>query len=356
MNKRTPTAEASELAIDLAKNVFDIVAADRQGRELWHRSIRSRRAFESFLDKLRAPLCVGMEAGPGVQAWGRRLQGNGIEVKILPARAVKAHAHRMKNDLNDARAILRAMRDSDIHPVPVKTREQLALQMQHRVRAGWVNRRTAACNQLRGLLLEQGLVAGRSWAALKALVDRVLRGEWSLPEGVVDVVEACASEWQSLSARIEAATARLARLAHTDETAQRLCTIPGIGPITATAVVGKGLDPTQFKNSRRCGAYLGIVPEQHGTGGRVVLGKMSRRGDAYLRTLFIEGALSVVRQARRRKDATDVLTCRIRRWMERHGVKGAAVRLANHNVRVVWALLEHGGTYQVSASHASMTL
>ena len=354
MNKRTPVAKASELAIDLAKNVFDIVAADHQGHELWHRSVRSRRAFETFLASLKAPLCVGMEAGPGAQAWGRWLQGSGIRVKILPARAVKAHAHRMKNDLNDARAILRAMHDRDIHPVPVKTREQLALQMQHRVRAGWVNRRTAACNQLRGLLLEQGLVAGCGRAALQAMVDRVLRGEWSLPEGVVEMVEACVSEWQGLTARIDAATARLVRVARTDETAQRLCTIPGIGPITATAVVSKGLDPAQFKNSRQCGAYLGIVPEQHGTGGRVVLGKMSRRGDAYLRGLFIEGAQSVVKQARRHNEATDVLTCRLRRWIERHGVNGAAVRLANHNVRVVWALLERGGTYQVGASEASL--
>jgi len=351
MNKRTPV-EAAELAIDLAKNVFDVVAADGRGQELWHRCLHSRRAFEMFLNGLKAPLWVGMEAGPGAQAWGRLLQARGIRVKILPARAVKAHAHRMKNDLNDARAILRAMHDEDIHPVPVKTREQLALQMHHRVRAGWVRRRTAACNQLRALLLEQGLAAGRGWKALKAMVDRVLGGEWPMPEGVVALVEACVSEWRGLTERIDAATARLTRLARCDETAQRLCTIPGVGPLTATAVVGKGLDPAQFKNSRRCGAYLGLVPEQYGTGGRVVLGKMSRRGDAYLRSLFVEGAQSVVKQARRHPEATDVLTCRIRRWIERHGGKGAAVRLANHNVRVVWALLERGGTYQLSASKA----
>ena len=343
MNKRTPSVQASELAIDLAKQVFEVVGADRHGHELWHRRIGSRGAFERFVDQLNAPLCVGMETGPGAQAWGRRLQARGVTVKILPASSVKAHGHRMKNDLNDARAILRAMHDHDIHPVPVKTVMQLTLQAQHRVRAGWVSRRTAACNQLRGLLLEHGYVASRGAAALEAMVDRLLGGEGAVPDALRLLVEACVSEWRSLNERIDRVTAQLERMAREDATAKRLCTIPGVGPIIATAVVGKGLDPTQFKNSRLCAAYFGVVPEQHSSGGHVSLGRMSRRGDAYLRSLFLQGAHAVIRHVR--ADANDALSRRVRRWHERHGEKGAAVRLVNHTIRVVWAVLLQGGVY-----------
>lgn len=347
MKQRTPI-EAAELAIDLAKHVFEVVAADRLGQELWHRRIGSRKGFESFLDRLTTPISVGMETGPGAQAWARRLQARGILVKVLPANSVKAHGHRMKNDLNDARAILRAMHDRDIHPVPVKTVEQLALQAQHRARAGWVSRRTKVCNQLRGVLLEQGLVAGRGITALNRLADQVLRGACPVPDAVRGLVEEWVSEWRSLNARIDKAAECLKALARSDATARRLCTIPGIGPITATAIVGKGLDPVRFKNSRYCAAYMGVVPEQHSTGGRTHLGKMSRRGDAYLRSLFMEGAHSLVQHLR--KDATDALSCRIRRWQERHGAKGAAVRVANHNVRVVWAMLTRGDDYHTETA------
>lgn len=353
MNKRTPIETASELAIDLAKNVFDVVGADRHGHERWHRTIRSRKAFEHFLDHLEAPLCVGMETGPGAQAWGRRLQARGIAVKILPAQSVKAHAHRMKNDLNDARAILRAMHDADVHPVPVKTLAQLILQQEHRVRAGCISRRTALSNQLRGVLLEYGLTAAQGVAALKALADKVLQGQCPVPDALVRLVEECLIEWRRLDERIHTINVRLHTLAREDETAKRLCTIPGVGPIIATAVVAKGLDPARFKNSRLCAAYLGVIPQQHGTGGHVHLGRMSRRGDAYLRSLFLQGAHSVVQHVRR--DATDALSCRIRHWRERHGEKGAAVRVVNHTLRVVWVMLRHGSDYHADRSEAAMS-
>lgn len=353
MNKRTPVAKASELAIDLAKDVFEVVGADRYGHELWHRSLRSRKAFERFLDQLEAPLCVGMETGPGAQAWSRQLQARGITVKILPAHSVKAHGHRMKNDLNDARAILRAMHDPDIHPVPVKTLAQLALQQEHRVRAGCIHRRTAVRNQLRGVLLEYGLPARRGMAALKALADKVLRGECPVPDALIRMVEECVIEWSSLEERVDKITARLTALAREDETAKRLCTIPGVGPVIATAVVAKGLDPHRFKNARQCAAYLGAVPEQHGTGGRVSMGKMSRRGDAYLRSLFLQGAHSVLQRVR--PEAADPLSCRLRHWRDRLGKKGAAVRLTNHMIRVVWAMLLRGSDYHAHPSAATMT-
>lgn len=353
MNKRTPVVEASELAVDLAKHVFEVVGADRHGHELWHRHIASRQAFERLMDQLSAPMCVGMETGPGAQAWARRLEAKGFTVKILPANSVKAHGHRMKNDLNDARAILRAMHDRDIHPVPVKTVEQLALQAQHRVRANWVSHRTAVRNQLRGLLLEHGWAVGRGAAALERLADKVLCGECVVPEVLRLLVEELVGEWHALSARIDKITVRLEALARQDETAKRLCTIPGVGPIIATAIVAKGLDPARFKNSRLCAAYLGVVPEQHGTGGRVHLGKMSRRGDAYLRSLFLQGAHAVVQRVD--PNATDGLSCRIRRWRERHGVKGAAVRMVNHTIRVVWAMLRQGSDYHADTPPLAMT-
>lgn len=351
MNKRTPI-EAAELAIDLAKHVFEVVAADRHGQELWHRHIGSRKAFEQFLDGLTGPLCVGMETGPGAQAWSRRLQARGLRVKLLPAHRVKGHASGMKNDLNDARAILRAMHDREVQPVPVKSPEQLTLQLHHRVRAGCISRRTAVSNQLRGALLEYGLAAGRGAAALKRLIDQVMRGERAVPDALVKLVEEGLGEWRQLDARIEQLTARLETLAREDDTARRLCTIPGVGPVIATAIVAKGLDPGRFKNSRLCAAYLGLIPEQHGTGGHVHLGTMSRRGDAYLRSLFLQGAHAIVQRVR--PEAADGLSCRIRRWRDRHGAKGAAVRVANHTIRVVWSMLIHDDDYHAAPPQASM--
>lgn len=347
--------QITTIAIDLAKHVFEVVAEDARGEEQWHRRLRSRAALESYIATLQAPLIVGLEAGLGAQAWARRLQAQGVTVRVLPAQHVADHRSGAKNDLNDARAILRALRDRTIHPVPVKTVEQLTMQAVHRVRSGWMSRRIAVSNQLRGLLLEQGIAVAQGDAALEHALRQILSGAHSpLPERLHTLLSEVAGEWHSLKQRLEAINAQLQVMAREDATACRLRTVPGIGPVIATALVCKGLDPTRFRNARQLAAYLGLVPEQHSSGAKIRLGRMSRRGDGYLRSALIEGAHAVLRQSR--ADSTDVLSQRLQHWKQRHGAKGAAVRLANHNVRVVWSLLHAQTVYRAPTAKEALAI
>jgi transposase len=215
------------------------------------------------------------------------------------------------------------------------------MQALHRVRGGWIRRKTALANQMRGLLLEHGVVMAKGDAALEYALAHL--GPVPLPPRLRELVDELAGEWQGLSGRLATVDAELARLARTDRLARRLATTPGVGPITATAMVCKTLDPARFANARQFAAYFGLVPDQHSSGERVRLGHMSRRGDRYLRSLLINGAHAVLRTTR--SDASDPDRKRLLRWLERHGRKGAAVRLANRNLRVIWALLQHQCDY-----------
>lgn len=337
------------IAIDLAKHVFQVAAEDARGTELWQKRLKSREAFHAFIKTLEPPLLVGVEAGLGAQAWARELQSRGLTVAVLPAQRVAEHRSGAKNDRNDARAILRAMRDTSIHPVPIKSVEQLSMQALHRARSGWVRRKTALSNQMRGLVLEHGVAIAQGDAALRRRLNTVLAdASVPLPDRLRDLLADLAGEWEGLIQRIEAMTAELKTLAHSDPLAKRLQTIPGVGPLTATAMVCKGLDTSRFRNARQFAAYFGMVPNQHSSGQTVRLGRMSRRGDRYLRSIMTNGAQAVIRFVR--DDATDPASRRILRWKHRHGTKGAAVRLANHNLRVIWALLQHQTDYRRSTT------
>lgn len=331
-------SKITTIAIDLAKHVFQAAAEDAKGEEMWQKRLRSRAAMYAFIEGLTPPLTVGLEAGLGAQAWARVLEARGLDVHVLPAQRVAEHRSGAKNDSNDARAILRALHDCSIHPVPVKSTTQLTMQALLRVRAGWQRRRTAVANQMRGLLLEHGVAIAQGDAALTRALERVLPdAQVPIPDRLRALLAELAGEWDGLGQRVQTMDPELARLAHDDPVARRLCTIPGVGPVTATALVCKGLDPARFRNARQFAAYFGLVPDQHSSGYKRRLGRMSRRGDRYLRGLLISGAHAVLRHTR--SDALDAGHRRILRWQQRHGGKGAAVRLANHNLRVVFALL-----------------
>lgn len=340
--------KVTALAIDLAKHVFQVVAEDARGEELWQKRLRSREEFTAWVEGLEGPLLVGLEAGLGAQAWARALQARGLDVRVLPAQRVADHRSGPKNDLNDARAILRAMRDSTVHPVPVKTVEQLTMQALHRVRSGWIRRRVALTNQIRGLLLEHGIAIAKGDPALTHRIDALLAGSsMPLPERWRDLLAVLWSEWQVLNRRSEEIEDELAVVARKDPLSRQLQTIPGVGPLTATAMVCKSLDARRFRNCRQFAAYFGPVPDQHSSGNKVRLGRMSRRGDTYVRSLLINGAQSALRVIR--PDATDAHSRRLLRWKTRLGTKGAAVRLANHNLRVIWIMLQNpGATYHRS--------
>lgn len=343
MNERT--TEMTTVAIDLAKNVFQIAGENRSGEVVFERRLRSRERFWSFLRSLEAGTEVLMEAGPGAQCWARALLDLGVSVRILPARRVAEHRSGSKNDRKDCLAILRAGRDRSINPVPIKSVEALAFQGLHRVRSGYQRRRTAIGNQIRGLLNEHGVVIGRGPAALQARVDRILEDAMiPLPDLLRELIAELWAEWHTLSDRIDALTDRLKRAVASDATAQRLMTIPGFGPVTSSALVCKEAALDRFPNARQFAAYFGLIPKQDSSGDRIRMGRMTRVGDAYIRSLVVEGAQSVLQRVR--DDADDRDSQRLRRWKQRHGTKGAAVRLANRNLRIAWALLKREEVYR----------
>jgi transposase len=346
-NSLSSSADESKyttVAVDLAKNVFQVAGEDTLGQVVHEQRIKSREAFHLFLRQLPPGVTVLMETGPGAQAWARLLQAQGNPVRILPAQRVAEHRSGAKNDRNDVLAILRAGRDHKIAAVPVKSEAALAMQALHRVRQGCVRRRTAMGNQMRGLLLEHGIAMAQGETAISRDVLRVLEDpSQPLPELLRELIAEILGEWSQLGERINVLTGRLEASAHADETAKRLMTIRGVGPIIATAMLAKTTEPERFANARQFAAYFGTVPEQNSSGQKVRLGKMCKRGDAYVRSLAIQGAHAVLRQVRPDSEHPD--DQRLRRWLSRHGQKGAAVRLANRNLRIMWVLLQNEQTY-----------
>lgn len=339
------TAQVRVLAIDLSKNDFRIAGEDGGGKVVYEGHCKSREAFARFLKQLQPGQHVLVETGPGAQAWARQLQSSQIGVRILPAHLVRQHRAGHKNDRNDARAILRAGRDDSIHAVPIKTVEQLAIQSQHRVRRGYNRRRVAVSNEMRALLLEHGIAIARGHSALVKQVQRAVPdASVPLPYQVRDLLADLLAEFDVLGQRINRLDASLKQAAKEDPTARRLMTIPGFGPITATALACKGIQPHAYATSRHLPASIGLVPQQHSTGGKTVLGRMSRCGDSYIRCLVIQGSHSVVQKVKPAAPGTP--ENRLQRWLRLHGRKGAAIRLANRNLRIAWRLLRDGVDYQ----------
>lgn len=317
------SAQVRVVAIDLSKHVFHVAGEDVRGTVIYEDSCKTRESFAAFLKTLRSDQSVLMETGPGAQAWARELLSRQIDTKILPAQLVGQHRSVGKNDRNDTLAIVRAGRDTSIHAVPIKSAERLALQALHRVRSRYVRNRTAVSNEIRGLLLEASRV--------------------SLPRRLRELIAELSAEWEQLGRRIERLTAELTASAHADPVARRLMTVPGIGPISAAAMVCKDPQPERYASARHFAASFGLVPDQHSTGGKTRLGGLSKRGDPYIRSLFIQGAQAVLRQVR--QPAESAAENRLQRWLRHHGRKGAAVPLANRNLRIVWHLLRDGTDY-----------
>jgi transposase len=343
--------KVTTIAIDLGKRSFDLIGENERGEEVMAQRLKSREAFYAYIVKLEAPLAVVMEVGLGAQAWARTLQERGLTVKLLPAQHVATHRSGHKNDRNDARAMLRANRDRSIHPVPVKSVEQLSLQALHRARRGWIQRKTALSNQIRGLLLEHGVAVAKGDAKLAERVSSALeRASMPLTERLRELIALLWDDFRAQVRHLEVVERELVFLVRQDPLARRLDTIPGVGPITATALACKGLDADAFPNSRRFAAYFGGVPKQISTGGRTILGRMSRNGDGYIRSLAINGAQAVLRFVRDEDQSAEAK--RIRRWRDKHGTKGAAVRIANRNFRIAWRIMRDGVSYQKAAARA----
>lgn len=338
---------ATTVAIDLAKEVFELAFADSAGRILERKRL-SRRAFAHCLEN-RPPLEVVMEACGSAHYWARRLEGMGHAVRLLPARDVRPYVRRNKTDRADAAGLIEAARCGQIDPVPVKTPRQQGLQALHRVREQLKAQRTATINLVRGLLREFGVAVPAGAAMLPAAVRAALEdGENDLPMSLRATLAEQLERIQRLSADMAAIERRLEEEAEHDIAVQRYRTVPGVGLLTATALRAGAGDLARFRSGRHLAAWLGLVPREHSSGHQRRLGKITKRGDGYLRTLLIHGGRAVLRAASLRRRAGQPLDA-LQAWalelQQRQGHNKAAVALANKLARRLWALDHHGTAF-----------
>lgn len=340
--------DVSVLGIDLAKSVFQLHGVDRRGK-----AVLSKRLSRSQLPVVVAnlPKClVGMEACASAHYWARELQKLGHEVRLMSPQFVKPYVKSNKNDRADAEAIAEAVTRPNMRFVAVKTIEQQDVQALHRVRERLVGTRTALINELRGLLGEYGVVLPQGAQRLRAKISDALENATS--QGLItqmsrQTFDELLGELHELDERVERMDQRIKAIHRAHPVCQRLAEIPGVGPLTATAIVSAVGDPSMFKNGRAMSAWLGLVPRQHSSGGKEVLLGISKRGDTYLRKLLIHGARTVVRWRDRHPE--DRQTRWLKVLVERRGVNRATVALANKNARRIWVLMAHEVEYDPAA-------
>lgn len=342
--------DITSAAVDLAKTSFSVCAANRGGRIVERRDLK-RDAFPRWLRCLPPGCMVGMEACGSSHFWAREMAALGLQPRIMAAELVEPHrkSRAMKNDRNDAEAILCAMSDVRMRFVSVKTSEQQARLARHRMREGWKEERTALINRLRGLLMEFGLVFPRSSTALRKGLVEAIHDE-RVPMTVREMVGWARDDIQRLDEQIKKCDRAIGLACRFDPAARRVQDVMGIGPTTADTAIAMVGNARDFRNGRQFAAWLGIVPRQFSTGGKARLGTITKRGDAYLRTLLIQGARSVLKSALRVDPAK---ASRLQLWARdlnsRIGYHKTLVAIANKNARMLWALLAKEEAYNPEA-------
>jgi transposase len=333
------------IAVDLAKSVFQVAVSHHPGHVAEeHRLSRGR--FGRYMAG-REPSVVLLEACGSAHHWARELGRSGHEVVLLPPHDVQPYVRRSKTDRNDARALLEAHRNQDIQPVPVKSVDQQTLGALHRLRSGWMATRTARMNAIRGHLREHGIVIPQGARHVVPRVHQLAASSSvDVPEPLrVVLVEMC-REIGELEERIAAVERQLRILVRENVAVKQLMTVPGVGLLTATALVAFVGNVWRFRSGRHFASYLGLTPRERSSGGRRRLGRISKRGDSYLRTLLIHGARSVLWSAKRRQEPDG-----LRRWaleVERlRGHNKAAVALANKLARIIWVVWREQRSFAV---------
>ena len=330
------------LGIDLGKTVFHLIGLDSSGQVVVRKRC-SRTQLLAFTGNLQVQL-IGMEACSGAHFLGKALRAQGHDVRLMPAQYVKPYVKTNKSDYIDAEAIAEAVQRPRMRFVPIKTEEQLDLQALHRVRERWVMRRTAVVNQIRSLLLERGLTLPKGRSHLGQMLPRILQdAELNLSGAFRVLLAQLKLELEQLAARIEQMDMVIQQEARENESCQRLTTIPGVGPVTATALIAAVGNGSAFGKGRDLSAWMGIVPGEYSTGGKQKLLGISKRGNKYLRRLFVQGARSVLQQ--RHKQAPG-----LSRWLAqllaRTHQNVVVVALANKLVRIAWAVLCKNENYR----------
>ena len=331
------------IGVDLAKQVFQLHGVDNHEKVVLRKQL-SRTKVLLYFQSL-APCLIGMEACGSSHYWARELQKLGHTVKLMAPQFVKPYVKGNKNDTNDAEAICEAVSRPNMRFVSIKTVAQQDIQAVHRIRNGLVKQRTAKINQIRGLLAEYGVVENKGVNVLRnALLSILEDAENGLSADFRMLLEELRQDLITFDERISSLTEKINAIAKADEDTQRLQQIPGVGPITATALISAVGDGKQFKCGRDLAAWLGLTPKQHSSGGKERLLGISKRGDAYLRTLLIHGARSVLRVSAKK---TDSLNCWLQNVCDRRNKNIAAVALANKNARIIWAILTKKTNYQM---------
>ena len=330
------------VGIDLAKALFQVHGVDECGKAVLRKQLK-RKDVLSFFANLE-PCLIGMEACGSAHYWARKLSELGHTVRLMAPQFVKPYVKTNKNDRNDAEAICEAVARPNMRFVPVKTAEMQAVLSLHRARQGFVRSRTAQANQIRGLLAEFGMVIPKGLGHIARRLPEILEdGENGLPAMMRQLIARLGEQLKELDRQVGELERQIKLWHRENEHSRKLEEIAGIGPITASAFVASVGDAKSFKNARQVPAWLGMVPRHEGTGGRTALGKISKRGDVYLRTMLIHGARSVIAQLERKPDQADEW---LKKLLARRNKNIAAVALAAKNARTAWALLAHERGYQ----------
>jgi transposase len=337
--------QITTIGIDLAKSVFQVHGVDGSGAVVIQKKLRRSQVL-SFL-KMLPPCIVGMEACATSHYWAREIGALGHEVRLMAPSYVKAYVRRQKNDAADAEAICEAVTRPTMRFVPVKSADRQAVLVLHRARELLVRQRTMLINAIRGHCAEFGLIAPQGARRISELIEPMRQVvAQNLPDLARTTILMLANQLDVLASQINALERRLLAWHRQDQDSQRLATIPGVGIITATALSATITDPSLFRSGREFAAFLGLVPRQNSSGGKQRLGRISKKGDGYLRKLLVVGATSVIRRSR---TSTAASASWINGLLERRPARVVTVAMANKTARIVWAVLRRGEIYRVQA-------
>jgi transposase len=337
------------VGLDLAKTVFQVHGADHDGRPVMRKKLRRGQVLGFFAGL--PPCLVGMEACASAHYWARELQALGHAVRLIPPQYVKPFVKTNKNDASDAEAICEALTRPTMRFAPLKSAEQQSVLMLHRARELLVRQRTMLINALRGHCGEFGIVVAQGASKVAELIAMIEdRQDERLPALAREALGSLVGQLRMVQAQIVGLEKKLMAWHRANEASRRLATIPGVGVITATALVATIGYASQFHSGRQLAAWLGLVPRQHSSGGKERLGRISKRGDGYLRKLLVHGARTVLLWSRRKKETRTA-------WQEallaRRPTNVVVVAMANKTARVVWALLSRGETFRTQARAAA---
>jgi transposase len=332
-------------AIDIAKSILQVVGADERGKPILNRPLRRAQVLSFFAKQ--APAEIGLEACGSAHYWARELRALGHEPRLIPAQYVKPYVKRNKNDARDAEAILEAMQRPTMRFVAVKSVDQQCDRAVHSARDLLVRQATQLANAIRGLAYEMGLATPQGAAGMAGLLRLVDQADERLPTAILPMLEALVAQWRAAQAQVETLDRHLKGLANSSPEARRLMHIPGVGPITAHAVIAAVGDGRQFRSARDFAAWVGLTPRGLGTGGKTRTGRISRAGDDALRRLLFLGASAWLRQIKAKPEKGS-------RWLKgllaRRPAKVAVVAQAAKTARIVWAVLTSGEDYRAPAA------